>query len=100
MAKKYNVTHLIHIFKIRNIITMTILAKDQTLNDALKIEVCIIDIPYENQYTLQTEYNILTNSYPNFNLNSIPLEVTGSLQKKLTDLSHLLTKLTLRKARI
>lgn len=79
MAKKYNATHLIYTFKIGDIVTIAILAKNQVVNDALRIEARIINIPYENRHTLQTEYSILTNLYLTFELNQIPAELASLL---------------------
>ena len=52
ITKKYNTAHLIHTFKIGDIVTVAIPAKDQAVNDAPRMEACIIDIPYENRHTL------------------------------------------------
>ena len=79
MAKKYNATHLIYTFKIGDIVIIAILAKDQAINDALRMEVRIINIPYENRHTLKTEYNVLTNLYLTFELNHIPAELASLL---------------------
>lgn len=69
MTKKHNAAHLIHIFKIGDIVTVAILAKDRAVNNAPRIEARIIDIPYKNRHILQTEYSILTNLYPTSELN-------------------------------
>lgn len=63
MTKKYNAAHLIYTFKIRDIVTVAILANNQVVNDAPRMEAYITDILYKNWYTLQTKYGILTNSY-------------------------------------
>lgn len=98
MAKKYNAAHLIRTFKVGDIVTVAIPAKDRAVNDAPRMEARIIDIPHENRHTLQTEYGVLTNSYPTSELNQVPPELAGPLQKKLTDLSLPSTELTLHKA--
>lgn len=79
MAKKYNTAHFIHTFKIGDIVTMAIPAKDLIVNDALRIKTRIIDILYKNWHTLQIKYNILTNLYSIFKLNQIPAELVGLL---------------------
>lgn len=79
MAKNYNVAHFIFIFKIGNIVTMAILAKEQAINDTPRIEARIINIPYENRHILQTEYSILTNLYLTFKLNQISAELVNPL---------------------
>lgn len=86
MAKKYNAVHLIPTIKIGDIVTVAILAKNWAVNNTLRMEAQIIDILYENQYTLQIEYGVLTNSYPTSKFNQIPAELAGPLQKKLTDI--------------
>ena len=48
MAKKYNTSHLIHIFNIRDDVTVAILAKSQAVNNASKIKTPVIDISHEN----------------------------------------------------
>ncbi len=98
MAKKYNTAHLIHTFKIGDIVTVAILAKYRTVNDAPRMEARIIDIPYENRHTLQTEYGVLSNSYSTPELNQVPAELAGPLQRKLTDISVPSTPLTIHKA--
>ncbi len=98
MAKKYNAAHLIHIFKIGDIVTMAIPTKDRVVNDAPRMEARIIDIPHENRHTLQTEYGVLTNLYPTSELNQVPPELAGPLQIKLIDISLPSTQLTLHKA--
>ncbi len=75
MAKKYNAAHLIHTFNIRDAVTLAIPAKDRAVNDAPKMETQVIDIPYKNRYTMQTEYGILTNSHPTSELNQVPAEL-------------------------
>lgn len=52
MAKKYNTAHLIHTFKVGDIVTVAIPAKDRAVNDAPRMEARIIDIPHENWHTL------------------------------------------------
>lgn len=63
MIKKYNTTYLIYIFEFDDIIIVVIPAKNQTVNDAPRIKAYIMNISYENWYSLQTEYGILTNLY-------------------------------------
>lgn len=48
MAKQYNGTYQIQAFKVSDIITMAILAKDCAVNDFSRIKVEIIAIPHEN----------------------------------------------------
>ena len=86
IAKKYNATHLFHTFKIGDIVTVAIPAKDQVVNDVPRMEARIIDIPHENRHTLQTEYGVLTNSYPTSELNQVPVGLAGPMQRKLTDI--------------
>ena len=69
MEKKCNAAQLILTFKIGDIVTVAIPAKDRAVNDAPKMEARIIDIPYQNRHTLQTEYGLLSNSYPTSELN-------------------------------
>ncbi len=64
MAKKYNASHLIYIFKIGDIVTVAILAKYRAVNDAPWMEARIIDIPDENRVHSKLEYGVLSNSYP------------------------------------
>ncbi|MCJ1348717.1 hypothetical protein MMC31_006950, partial [Peltigera leucophlebia] len=87
MAKNYNAAHLIHIFKIGDIATVAIPAKVRAVNDAPRMEARIIDIPRENRHTLQTECGVLTNLCPTSELNQVPAELAGPLQRKLTDIS-------------
>ncbi len=98
MAKKYNAAHLILTFKIGDIITVAIPATDRAVNDAPRMEARIIDIPHENRHTLQTEYSVLSNSYPTSEVNQVPAELAGPLKKKLTDISLPSTQLTIQKA--
>ena len=58
----------------------------------------IIDIPYENQYKLQTIYRVLTNSYSTFKVNQVLVELVSLLQRKLTDILFPSTQLTIQKA--
>lgn len=69
MAKKYNTAHLICTFKVEDIVTMAIPAKNQVVDNTSKMEVYIIEILYENRNNLQTKYGILTNSYLTSKLN-------------------------------
>ena len=98
MAKKFNAAHHIHTFKMGDIVTVAIPAKDRAVNDAPRTESRNIDIPHENRHTLQTEYGVLSNSYPTSELNQVPAELAGSLQRKLTDISLPSTQLTIHKA--
>ena len=98
MAKKYNAAHLIHTFKNGDIVTVAIPAKDRAVNDAPRMEARIIDIPHENRHTLQTEYGVLTNSFTTSELNQVPAELAGPLQRKLTDISLPSTQFTIHKA--
>ncbi len=58
---------------------MAIPTKDRAVNDAPRIEARIIDFPNANRHTLQTEYCVLTNSYPTSELNQVPPELAGLL---------------------
>ena len=98
MSKKYNTPHLIHTFKIVDIVTVAIAAKDRAVNDALRIVARIIDISHENRNTFQTEYGVLSNSYSTFELNQVSAELAGPLQRKLPDISLLSTQLTIHKS--
>ena len=75
IAKKYNGTHVVQTFKIGNIFTVAILAKDHAVTDSLKIKAKIIGIPYENCYQLKTKYGTLTNFYLTNKLNLVPWEL-------------------------
>ncbi len=100
MVKKYNAAHLIHTFRIRDIVTMAIPAKNRAVKDVPRMEARIIDIPYENRHTRQTEYGVLSNSYPTSELNQVPAELAGPPQGKLTDISLPTTQLIISKAAV
>lgn len=58
---------------------MAVPAKDRAVNDAPRMKARIIDIVPENRHILQTEYGVLTNSYPTSELNQDPAELAGPL---------------------
>ena len=71
MKKKYNKNYQIHIFKIDDVVTVTISSKNRAVIDPSKIKAQIVAILHENRYKFQTEYNILTNHYSTNELNSM-----------------------------
>lgn len=75
MAKKYNDSHLVYTFEVGEIVTIAIPSKDRAVNDPPQMEAKVIAIPHENRYRLQTQYGVLTNSYPTNELNLVPAEL-------------------------
>lgn len=84
MAKKYNGTHLIYFFKIGDIVTVAVPAKDCAVTDSPRMEARIVGIPHKNRYQLQIEYETLTNSYPTSELNLVPQELLDSVLAQIT----------------
>ena len=72
MAKKYNSTHGVQTFKIDNIVTVAIPAKDRAVTDPSRMEAKIIGIFHKNCYQLEIEYGTLKNFYPTSELNLVP----------------------------
>lgn len=73
-----------HAFKVGDIVTVAIPAKDHSVNDARRMEAKIISVPHGNRYRLQTEYRVLANSYSTSEINLVPPDELGP-----TELIHL-----------
>lgn len=98
MKERYNAIHQVHAFKVGDIVTVAIPAKDRSVNDASRIEAQIVSIPYENRFQLRTEYGILTNHYPTSELNPVPVELLKLLVQKLAGSGPRTLTLTLHAA--
>lgn len=84
MAKKYNSTYVVQTFKIGDIVTIEILAKDRAVTDPPRMEARVIGIPHDNWYRLETEFGTLTNFYPTSELNPVPKELLASVLARMT----------------
>ena len=98
MAKKYNGTHVVQTFKIGDIVTVAISAKDRAVTDPPRMEAKIIGIPHENRYRLKTEYGTLTNFYPTSELNLVPRELLDSVLARMTTSKNSSLTMTLHAA--
>ena len=54
-----------------------------------RMEAKVIAIPHENRYRLQTEYGVLTNTYPTSELNLVPAELLDFVRTRLATSKNL-----------